>query len=379
MTTSLGSCIIVGGGPAGINVAKALQKQKVTVTIVDRQDYMDWSLASPRSLVAPEDIKKYGYVMPLDKVCEFVGAKFVQGSVTSVGAKSVTLQGGSTLEADCVVVAIGGQYAAGSIWKPLPDHTTAEKRIKAFQEQLETVKKSNNIVICGAGFAGVEIAGELKAAFPEKTINLVGSFLTAASDSKRTRVQRALEKMGVVLKEGRVEVTEPDANHTVTTTKGETIPADLILNAAGFVYAGASLLDSSLKESVTTKGQLDCQPTLQLKTCDTVFGVGDIVAVPEGCFADVKGMLHAELTGKTVAGNIVKLLSNDDALVDFAWATKPVQTPCMSALGPKLGVGDLGLPRCMSGVGNMLCRKLKCTDYYMSIQGGNFGKGKTWN
>ena len=368
MTTSLGSCIIVGGGPAGIGVAKGLQKQNVDVTVVDRQDYLDWSLASPRSLVAPDDIKKYGYVMPLDKVCEFVGAKFVQGSVKSISAKSVTLQDGSILEADCIVIAIGGQYAAGSIWKPLPHHTTAEKRIEAFQEQLETVKKASNIVVVGAGFAGVEISGELKA-----------SFLQAASDSKRTRARMALEKMDVILKDGRIEASEPDANKKVTTSNGETIDADLILNAAGFVYAAASLVDSRLKDSVTARGQLDCKSTLQLKSSDTVFAVGDIVAVPAGSYADVKGMLHAETTGKTVSGNIVKLLSNNATLQDFPWATKPVQYPCMSALGPNVGVGDLGLPRCMTGVGNLLCRKLKCADYYMSIQGANFGKGKTWN
>jgi NADH dehydrogenase FAD-containing subunit len=94
-TSTIGSCIIVvGGGPAGIDVARAAiakhqSRATVNVTIVDRQNYMDWSLASPRMLVAPDDIDKYGYIMPLKEVCDFVGTyrrgskrtKFVQGAV----------------------------------------------------------------------------------------------------------------------------------------------------------------------------------------------------------------------------------------------------------------------------------------------------------
>jgi hypothetical protein len=116
-SATIGSCIIVGGGLAGIQVARGLQKLKgkggkggITVTVVDRQNYLDWSLASPRSVVAPDDVQKFGYVMPLTSVCEFVGADFVQGAVDKIGPKSVTLEDGTTLKADCVVVAIGGDW-----------------------------------------------------------------------------------------------------------------------------------------------------------------------------------------------------------------------------------------------------------------------------
>lgn len=45
----------------------------------------------------------------------------------------------------------------------------------------------------------------------------------------------------------------------------------------------------------------------------------------------------------------------------------------MTALGTKVGIGELGL-----GIGNLMCRNLKCKDYYMSLQAKTYGKGKTW-
>ena len=84
------SVIIVGGGPAGFFCAQALQKadESISVTIINRGDYMDWSLSTPRSVCAPEDADKHGYTFPLDKVCEFVGATAVHANVTQIDPKA---------------------------------------------------------------------------------------------------------------------------------------------------------------------------------------------------------------------------------------------------------------------------------------------------
>jgi len=375
----LGSCIIVGGGPAGISVAKNLKAKGIDVTVVDRQDYLDWSVASPRSLVSPDDVEKHSYAMPLKGVCEFVGADFVQGAVSKIGPTSVTVANGTVLNADCVVVAIGGQYASGAIWKPTPDQTTKEERIAGFRSERERVKASRSVVIAGAGLAGVEVAGEIKSAYPDKKVTLVGTFLAGTSEGMRKRTKTAITKMGVILSDGRVNESEPGEDGKVTTSTGESIDADLVLNAAGFVFAGAELVDEALATDVTKRGQFNCRATLQLQSCDTVFCCGDIVAVPQGCYADVKGIAHAEATAKTVAANVVKVLSKASPLSDFKWSKKPITNPCMTALGTKVGIGDLGMPRFMSGIENKLCRTMKCKDYYMSLQAKHFGKGKTWD
>jgi NADH dehydrogenase FAD-containing subunit len=381
-SATIGSCIIVGGGLAGIQVARGLQKLKgkggITVTVVDRQNYLDWSLASPRSVVAPDDVQKFGYVMPLTSVCEFVGADFVQGAVDKIGPKSVTLEDGTTLEADCVVVAIGGQYASGAIWKPTPDQTTTEKRIAAFRALNKEIVDAKSIVVAGAGPTGVEVAGEIKAAFPDTTVTMVGTLLPSSPEALQTRMKGVLEKMGVVVQEGRVDVEAPDADGNVKTRDAVFIKADLVLNAAGFIFAGAKLADETLAKDLTARGQFNCRPTLQLQGCDTVYCCGDVLAVPEGCFADVKGSSHADSTADIVAANIILQLQGKEsspALKEFAWSKTPINKPFMTALGPKIAVGYIGMPHFLE---NFMARSIKCKDYYMSLKGKGYGKGKTW-
>merc|ERR1712241_1460571 len=111
------------------------------------------------------------------------------------------------------------------------------------------------------------------------------------------RVKKHLIAGGVVLKEGHVDVGAPDKDGNVVTREGETISGvDLVLKATGFTFAGDKLADASLKNDVSERGQFNCRPTLQLQSCDSVFAVGDIVVIPEGKYADVKGVYHAQGT-----------------------------------------------------------------------------------
>ena len=360
---------------SGVMVAKYLQKSGCQVTIVDRQNYLDWCIASARSLVSPDDIEKKDFTMPLDKIAEFFGATFVHSAVSQVGEKSVTLEDGQVLEADCVVVAIGGQYASGALWKATPELTTKEKRIEAFRAEKKQLESVNAVVIAGAGLSGVEVAGEIKSAFSAKTVVLVGTLLPTSTDYGREKVKKALLDLGVILKDGRVE-GEP-VNGKVTTTKGETIDADIVYNAAGFVFAGSKLLNQSLQANVTERGQLVCRPTLQLQGCDTVFATGDIVKVPEGKFADTKGLMHGDETAKVVAKNVLHFLAGDN-LGEFKWSDKPLNTPSFTALGPDLAIGDMGMPKFLSGLEDMMCLKLKAGNFFASMKASGFGKGKTW-
>lgn len=372
----------MGGGPSGIHVARNIVNSAgstVSITVVDRQNYMDWCVASPRMLVQPEDIEKFGYVMPTDKVCEHIAGKkgkisFVQGAVSKIGATSVTLSDGRTLSADTIVVAVGGQYAGGP-WKPLPDQTTRESRIAYMKTLKAKIASMKSVVVAGAGPTGVEVAGELKAAFPGHVITLVGTLLPNSPKVLQDRMKAALEKMGVVIIEGRVDVEGPDVNGNVKTRAGDVIEnADIVLNAAGFTFQGKELADDKIQTDVTERGQFACRPTLQLASTDTVFCCGDILAVPQGCFADVKGVQHANDTAETVAKNVVFQLQKKP-LVDFKWSKVPINKPMMTALGPSVAVGYMGMPNFME---NFLGRKLKSKDYYMSLKGSSYGRGKTW-
>lgn len=381
---SIGSVIIVGGGPAGTHVAaqlaKACHKTPIKITVVDRQNYMDWSVASARMLVQPDSMDTYGYALPLNNVYKHLGKDyitFVHSAVQKISSNSVTLENGTILEADVIVIAIGGQYANGSIWKPLPEHTTKEIRIAAFRSLREKVVASKSIIVTGAGPTGVEIAAEIKSEFPNINVILIGTLLPVASPGFRIRIQKELESIGVIIKEGRIDIDKPDSNGNVVMRNGEIIQnVDLILNGAGFVYAGAKLADDILKVDLNECGQFHCRPTLQLATStDTVFCCGDIVAVPDGYYADIKGMMNAESTADIVATNIIALLQKKKTLKNFKWSSTPIVKPNITVLGPKTAIADMGLPNFIE---NFIGRTVKSKDFFMSIKGSSYGKGKTW-
>ena len=316
-------------------------------------------------------------------MCEHLGASFVQGAVTKVEEKAVTVStGGSTetMECDAVVVAAGGYYANGGFWKAREAETSEALRRAGLAAERAKAEAAKSIVVVGAGLAGVEVAGEIKSKWPDKNVTLVGTFLAAASPFSAKCTEAALKKMGVVMKPGRVDVSS-HANGKITTSKGEELDADVVLSCVGFVFAGPALLaggglaaDANLKKN----GQLICKPTLQLATAETVFACGDILAVPEGCFANVGGVQHCDDTAKVVAKNVLSVISGEPAAATFAWSKKPVTTPCMTALGPNVGIGDLGLPGPHLGLGDFMAKKVKCGDFYLGIQLKSFGKGITW-
>lgn len=117
-------------------------------------------------------------------------------------------------------------------------------------------------------------------------------------------------------------------------------------------------MDDTLAKDTTERGLFSCRPTLQLASAETVFCCGDILEVPKGCYADVKGAVHAGATAETVAKNVVLLLQSKP-LVDFKWSEKPITKPMMTALGPRIAVGYIRLPHFME---NFIGRTFKCKD-----------------
>ena len=79
---------------------------------------------------------------------------------------------------------------------------------------------------------------------------------------------------------------------------------------------------------------LVCNDQLQLTSDPTVYACGDIVQVPQGKYADVKGIAHAEATAMVVAYNVVQALTKEQSspkLKSFAWSSTPITKPMMTA------------------------------------------------
>lgn len=149
------------------------------------------------------------------------------------------------------------------------------------------------VAIIGAGATGVELAAELHHTTrtlvsygldridPERDIrlNLIEAgprVLSALPERMSAAAQKLLEDIGVRVRT-RAKVTAVTATG-VTLAGGETIPAELVVWAAGVkaspMLAGLSGLESN------AINQLVVRPTLQTTRDDNVFAIGDCAAAP---------------------------------------------------------------------------------------------------
>ena len=324
-----GQCIVVGGGYAGLTVARDLSAAGVTVTLVDNKDYWDYCIAAPRLVVAPDEAADY--TPPYAKICEHLGVCFVKGKVVAVRDGGVTLEGGVSLEAQAVVVA-------------------------------------------GAGLVGCEVAGEIRSKFPEKKVTLVGA--TAGGSQKlRDATDAALAQLGVTRVAGRCA---RDAAGAVT-AGDEVLECDCYLDCTGTTHRAAALVADEFPDAAGPAGGVVTEGTLAVKGAYSVFAVGECVETPKNRFVPPSGVQHAEATAATVVANVTRcVLAGKAASVNHAWAAAPVLVPCVSSFGPDWAVADFGGPYMTAKAEGFIGKKAKCGSFFMFKLGPDFGKGNTW-
>lgn len=338
--------LIIGGSFGGLVTLRCLKKNGGTklldVTLVDAQDYWDYCLASPRCLVDPSQFEAQQFGMPLEGICDHLGATFKQGKVETLTKESATLAGGDVVPFDYCVVATGGSYGAGALWTARPDELTAAARKAGFEAEHEALETCSNVVVAGAGLVGCEIAGEIKAAYPDKNVTLIGNELCPSiTRAQAARRAKALEKLGVVVKEGAGRITTEPADGKITTDKGTTVDCDKLYAATGFKFDPAFAKDLLVQDD---RGRIKTRGSLQAEGVDNVFVAGDVVAVPSGKVAHIAGGQFAEATCPIVAANLKSLATGSTKLKTYEWPSGPGPVgPFGTNMGRKVCVLD-GIP-----------------------------------
>jgi NADH:ubiquinone reductase (H+-translocating) len=176
--------VIAGGGFGGINCALEFNRRlggaaPVQITLVNRHSYhlMHANLyevaTSPEELTSLAQLKR-SVTIPIPEIVAGSKIKFQQAGIKQVDAQrqEVILEHGK-LSYDYLVLALGsepnfygilGADKYGFPLKSLRDSFAIRNRLQFLVDthRLDVTKKSLRIVIAGGGFAGVEIAGELK-------------------------------------------------------------------------------------------------------------------------------------------------------------------------------------------------------------------------
>jgi len=328
----LTTVVVIGGGYGGAAAAKALD-DIADVVLIDPKDAFVHNIAALRGLVDHEWTDRvfyhYGGLLTRGRV--------VQDRAIHVEAGAVTIGSGERIPADYIVLASGSSY-------PFPakmdvdDSASAKTKIATTRSELA---KADRVLLLGAGPVGLELGGEIKAAWPNKEVTIVDPIDDVLSgqytDELRDELRRQLGELGVNLLLGTKLVEEPQTppgvagTVTAVTTSGQQITADIWFRCYGIV-PNSDYLSEELASARLANGHLEVTPELRLAGQETVFAIGDITAIPESKRGGAAGR-HAQVA----AGNIRALIEGRDELAAYEPAPPLILLP----LGPTGGVSQL--------------------------------------
>ena len=371
-TSSKKKILILGGGFGGMHVLKELQKKidakNASITIVSEKNYFLFTPMLPEvasGMINPRDI-----TMPIR---EFrTSAKFYQANVFSIDLeqKLVTITRkfdgkNHALEYDYLVLAVGSInnfFGNKAIEKNSFSIKTVEDAIELRNQVLLMMeiaaqtgsvglqKKFLTFTVVGAGFAGVEIIGEInhfvrksvKQAYPtimDKNINMIlissKNEILPELDKKLGESARSyLEKMGIRIITN-VKAVDAGESH-VELSDGEIIPCTTLIWTGGVTTN--SMIGSLICEH-DKGGRVLVDKYLRLKGHPEVFALGDCAAILDvdtGKFYPPTAQ-HALRESKIVAQNIKKILAGNSNLTEFSYHSKGM----MATIGNKAGVASL--------------------------------------
>ena len=357
--------IIIGGGFAGIALAKKLRNKNVQVVLLDKHNYHTFQPLLYQ--VATGGLEAGSIAYPIRKVIqEYKDFYFRLTSVKeidTVNQKIISEIG--DLHYDYLVIATGSKtnyfgnkdierYSMSM--KTIPQSLNIRSLILENFEQAVLIKDEVernmliNFVIVGAGPTGVELAGalaEMKKAILQKDypdldiakmqINLVqgdGRVLDTMSEKSSAAAEKFLVDLGVKVWKN-VRVTNYDGK-TVTTNSDLTFETATVIWAAGVQGAKIAGLDS--KSLVERVERIRVNQYNQVLGYENIFAIGDIASMETELFPHGHPMMAqpAIQQGKLLGENLIKLI-NKKPMTAFEYNNKG----SMATIGRNLAVVDL--------------------------------------
>jgi apoptosis-inducing factor 2 len=322
--------VVIGGGYAGSIVARQLD-DLADVTLVEPRDAFVHNVAALRALADPSWLPRI--FLPYDRLLS--NGRVVRDRAAKVEPGRVTLASGDELDADYIVLATGSTY-------PFPaktdvdDTAAAHDKVGAAHAALEAASR---VLLIGAGPVGIELAGEITAAWPGKHVTL----LDAADDilgarfraDLKAELRRQLTELGVELLLSSPLTAEPSVapgqlgEFTVTTRAGARVTADVWFRCYG-VTPVSDYLAGTLAAARDADGFVAVNEFLQVPGQDRVFALGDVSG------ADHKMAGAAGRQAAVAAGNIRALIEGGGSLTAYQPSPPSIVVP----IGPAGGAGQ---------------------------------------
>lgn len=357
--------IIIGGGFAGIALAKKLKNKNLQVVLLDKHNYHTFQPLLYQ--VATGGLEAGSIAYPIRKVmqgCEDFYFRLTSVKEIDTNAQKVISEIGD-LHYDFLVIATGSktnyfgnkEIERNSMsMKTIPQALNIRSLIlENFEQAVLTKNQSDrealiNFVLVGGGPTGVELAGalaEMKKAILQKDypdldiqkmqINLIQSgdrILNTMSVESSNASEAFLESLGVKIWKN-VRVTNYDGR-IISTNSDLTFDSATVIWTAGVQGAAISGLDvNSLVERVE---RIKVNQFNQVKGYDNIFAIGDIASMESGLYPQGHPMMAqpAIQQGNLLGENLWRLV-NGQNMKPFEYNDKG----SMATIGRNKAVVDL--------------------------------------
>lgn len=197
---------------------------------------------------------------------------------------------------DHLVVATGADAADAAMpWKAAGSHAAC---LATLHGTAAAVAAAAHVVVAGGGYTGVEVAAEIKDAFPAKTVVLVNAGpRLVAGDALAAAVERELARLSVDVRNNvRASVSAPpprrsgpDPVDVVLSDGSPPLRTDLFLPTTGLV-PNARFLPARLP---TPAGYVDVDDCMRVCAAPDVWAVGDVVSKPRAGFLITDAQVRA--------------------------------------------------------------------------------------
>ncbi len=298
--------VVIGGGPAGITLAKMLGK-KMSMAVIRPEDYSMIYCAMPYVI---EGLIEYNQTLKKDSLVTDSGAKLIRDSVIKIDFenKVLSLKNISDISYDKLIIATG----ATPFIPPIPGKNL--KGVSGFKTEKDLTRITGlisaglkRVVVVGAGAIGIELSLALNSKGVEVDLvdmtasvlpNLVDKEMTDELEreivraginlhlnTKVTELRGKTKVEGVVLDNG--QIIHFDTMDNCSAEKQGSITS-VVVFAAGMVPEISLVVGSAIK---TGRDGIEVNEKMET-TIPDVYAVGDCVQFASG------------ITGKVVPGKL---------------------------------------------------------------------------
>ncbi|HIB3639996.1 TPA: FAD-dependent oxidoreductase [Enterococcus faecalis] len=391
--------VVVGAGYAGVSATKFLAKKfkkdtDVTITLIDRHSYH--TMMTELHEVAGGRVEPEAIQYDLQRLfSRKKNVKLVTDTVTGTDKENKvvkTLAGSYPF--DQLILGMGGEpndfgtpgvkENGFTLWSfddavKIRHHIEATVAKAAIEPDAEVRKAMLTFVVCGSGFTGIEMVGELidwkdrlakdaKIDPDEITLMVVEAMptiLNMLSRNDAAKAERYLEKKNVQLLLNS-PIVEVAADH-IKLKDGSEVPTHTLIWTAG-VKATSDAADFGLEAARGSR--LVANEYMQAKGYEdkNIYIIGDLVYYEETPNTPTPQIVQAaEQTGHTAAANIVADIKGGEK-----HAFKGNYQGFMVSIGAKWGVANLFDKIHLSGFLAIIMKHIVNLKYFFDIRSGYY-------